>query len=183
MKEDRIARARALAGQAHAKQKRRGGEAYVNHPIRVAELMRSVSDDEDLQVAALLHDTIEDSDITREMIAVQFGPEVARIVAALSDPAEIATLPREERKAKQAEKYATAPQEVQMIKMADQIDNLRSIRSGFDSLPVKFRNDYPEAAMQVVRACRPGSEVLFGLAQQVFEEISTMQAGADAPGL
>lgn len=179
----RIHLAYTMAQKAHEGQKRRGGEAYIKHPWRVMHIVSRVSDEEDLKIAALLHDTVEDSDMTWSVINSLFGKKVADIVEYLSDDEEIARLPRSERKARQAKKYASAPVDVQLIKMADQIDNMTSILNDFHVLPEKFRSEYPAAAFDVVNACRPGSEILFTEASDIYRQITALQAGVTPPSI
>ena len=100
------------------------GEPYVTHPIRVMNLVSTVVQDERVLAAALLHDVIEDTAITKEDIAV----DVADMVVALSDPPKVEGGPnRKARKAQDRVRLANAPADVQTVKVADMIDNTESI--------------------------------------------------------
>ena len=104
------------------------GEPYVTHPIRVMNLVSTVVQDERVLAAALLHDVIEDTQITKEDIAMAFGVDVADMVVALSDPPKVEGGPnRKTRKAQDRERLAKAPADVQTVKVADMIDNTESI--------------------------------------------------------
>tara|TARA_B110000902_G_scaffold225514_1_gene263563 strand:- start:433 stop:1032 length:600 start_codon:yes stop_codon:yes gene_type:complete len=104
------------------------GEAYVTHPIRVMGLVKSVLNDPDALAAALMHDVIEDTKITKSDIIELFGNRIGAMVVALSDPPAIEGGPnRKARKASDRERLGKASAEVQTIKVADLIDNTESI--------------------------------------------------------
>jgi (p)ppGpp synthase/HD superfamily hydrolase len=104
------------------------GEAYVTHPIRVMGLVKTVLKDPDALAAALLHDVIEDTELTKEDILTEFGPGVAEMVVALSDPPKVEGGPnRKARKALDRDRLSKASASVQTIKVADMIDNTESI--------------------------------------------------------
>ncbi len=163
-----IIKAADLAARAHANQRRKGeGDIpYVNHCTAVARLVATVSNNEATLAAALLHDTVEDSDATLEQIADEFGPDVAAIVDAVTDADDITDLPLAERKAKQAEKMRTAPDGAKLVKIADQTSNLTDIVNIPPGWSVEKRTAYLEGATQVVAACRGASETL----EQKFDE-------------
>ena len=75
-----VERAKEFATKKHAGQTRKGGEAYISHPEKVASFFQ----DEDFQIIAWLHDTIEDTDATREEIAEYFGGDIASCVYVLT---------------------------------------------------------------------------------------------------
>ena len=104
------------------------GEAYVTNPIRVMGLVKTVLKDPDALAAALLHDVIEDTELTKEDILTEFGPRVAEMVVALSDPPKVEGGPnRKARKAQDRVRLSQAPADVQTVKVADMIDNTESI--------------------------------------------------------
>lgn len=94
----RLEEALALALQAHAGQSRKGGpdQPYAVHPLHVAWMVRSFSDDEDVQLAALLHDVVEDSGVSQGELAARFGQRVAGMVAELSEDKRLAWRTRKE---------------------------------------------------------------------------------------
>src|SRR6266567_4013183 len=83
----RFQKALSFAAEAHARQERKGTDfPYVSHPIRVAEILDRFGCSEDAIVAGFLHDTIEDASVTVNDIGATFGPRVAALVAAVSEP-------------------------------------------------------------------------------------------------
>lgn len=118
-----------LATKAHEGQVRKYvGEPYVQHPLRVAARVSRVPHaTEEMVAAAILHDTVEDTDLTLEEIERALGPVVARYVDGLTDKFDAESAPgmnRKARKQAEAERLAKEPREVQVIKLADIADNL-----------------------------------------------------------
>ena len=116
--------AAAFAARAHRHQMRKDKETpYFSHPVRVCLVVRHVFgfDDPRMLAAALLHDTIEDTTTDCDDIIEQFGPEVAKWVAALSKDSR---LPYDEREAAYGKQLAAADWQAKVIKLADQYDNL-----------------------------------------------------------
>jgi (p)ppGpp synthase/HD superfamily hydrolase len=122
-----------LAARAHHNQVRKGTEIpYIVHPLAVAGILIRSQCSEDLVIAGLLHDTVEDTPITIEEIRSQFGREVAELVSALSEPDKKASW--EDRKAHTIgylERQAS--DDVLLISLADKLDNVRAIREGLES--------------------------------------------------
>jgi (p)ppGpp synthase/HD superfamily hydrolase len=120
----------ALAARAHREQLRKGTDIpYIAHPVHVSLILIRHSFGEDLAIAGLLHDVVEDTDVPLERIEAGFGDTVARLVAAVSETkmAGGAELPWEQRKAeKLAHLHAGGP-DVAALKAADAIHNARSI--------------------------------------------------------
>lgn len=122
--------ARRYATQAHAdagQRRKYTDEPYVVHPAAVAELVRSVSDDEAMIAAAWLHDTVEDTASTLKDIEEHFGARVAHLVDMLTDSAQPQAKNRTARKLAHFRHTAEASPEAQTIKLADIIDNTRAI--------------------------------------------------------
>jgi (p)ppGpp synthase/HD superfamily hydrolase len=122
---------------------------YVIHPIRVAWTLERHGYDDDVITAGLLHDTIEDADVTAEEIAERFGTRVARLVEAVSEADKEA--PWEPRKQATIDKVAGAGEDVLAILAADKLDNVRSIRDtlterGEDATWALFRTGREEQA-------------------------------------
>lgn len=103
------------------------GEPYINHPGAVAELVRSVPHDEAMLAAAWLHDVVEDTPCSIEDVEAEFGSEVAALVGWLTDVSKPADGNREKRKAMDREHTARSPASAKTVKLADLIDNSRSI--------------------------------------------------------
>jgi HD domain len=123
-----VLEAACFAAEKHAQHKRKGtaAEPYLNHLIEVAYLvsMALSEPDTNLVVAALLHDTIEDTRTTREELVVRFGSDVADLVAEVTDDK---SLPPPGRKRLQIENAPKKSARAQTIKLADKISNLRGI--------------------------------------------------------
>ena len=121
-----LARALAFARARHGSQFRRGSDTpYWVHLVRVAmELARWGETSPVLLQAALLHDTVEDTDTTMGEIRTGFGPEVADLVDWLTAPED-----SEAQREYYARLQANAPFDAQLLKLADRVDNLRSIQA------------------------------------------------------
>lgn len=125
--DDLLWRALAFAEQAHRGQFRKATRIpYLTHPLRVAEILLRAGLPEELAVAALLHDTLEDTAVTENDLRRTFGDRIADLVVALSEP-EHRTAPWAERKAHTVTFLQQAPTEVLLVALADKLDNLRSI--------------------------------------------------------
>jgi len=158
MSDDVLALTRALmfAARKHADQRRKGAaaEPYVNHLADVALLVGEATGGADVivVVAALLHDTLEDTPTTREELEREFGPEVAAVVTEVTDDKSLA---KAERKLLQVEKAASKSDRAKLVKIADKTSNLRSILEspplGWD---VARRREYFDWARRVVAGCR-----------------------------
>jgi (p)ppGpp synthase/HD superfamily hydrolase len=123
-----IERAIAFATGAHAGQVRKyTGEPYITHPIAVAKIVATVEHTEAMLIAAILHDTVEDTPVTIELVEEQFGAEVAELVGWLTDVSQPEDGNRETRKAMDREHSAAAPAAAQTVKVADLIHNTASI--------------------------------------------------------
>lgn len=78
--QEKVLKACAFGDKAHIKDKRKSGEPYITHPIAVAGILASFQVDVDTIISAILHDTVEDTDVTEEDLVREFGEAVARIV-------------------------------------------------------------------------------------------------------
>ncbi|WP_421988301.1 HD domain-containing protein [Roseococcus sp.] len=123
--------AASFAAAVHATHRRKGvaREPYINHPIEVASILAEHGAPEAAILAALLHDTVEDSSddpepVTLEALAVRFGAEVASIVDEVSDDK---SLSKEMRKALQVKLAPKKSDAAKLVKLADKISNLRAI--------------------------------------------------------
>ena len=127
---------------------------YVNHVIEVAHLVAEAGGTPEMVAAALLHDTVEDTEATETTIAAAFGPCIATLVAGLTDAPEWKALPREARKRKQAEHMARAPRAIRRIKIADQTSNVRDVGRLPKGWEAGEARAYIAGAALVVDACR-----------------------------
>lgn len=125
-----IEAAYALAERAHRGQQRDTGEPYIGHPLAVASLLADLRLDIASICAGLLHDCVEDTDVTTEQITAQFGAEVAFLVEGVT---KLGQMPWQNRKEQQAENFrkmllAMARDiRVILIKLCDRLDNMRTV--------------------------------------------------------
>ncbi|MGH8132027.1 MAG: HD domain-containing protein [Steroidobacteraceae bacterium] len=161
----RILSAAVFAAERHRDQRRKGKEAspYINHPLALANLLANCGErDAALLVAALLHDTVEDTATSFEDLERTFGSEVAHIVREVTDDK---ALPRAARKRLQIEHAAQLSRRAKLVKLADKICNLRDLRiSPPSDWSLQRRREYFDWARAVVdrmRGVHPQLEALF----------------------
>ena len=119
-----------MARSAHASQNRSSGELYINHPIAVARIVADIGLDEISIVAALLHDAVEDTEITLDDVESNFGVEVATIVDGVTKLERLQFDSKEAQQAATMRKMLVAMARdlrVLMIKLADRLHNMRTI--------------------------------------------------------
>ena len=125
---NKLLHAAAFAAEKHRKQPRKGADPspYINHPLEVAQIIALVGgvEDEDILVAAILHDTVEDTETTLEELSHEFGPKVSGYVNEVSDNK---SLPKAERKRLQIEHAAHLSVGAKIIRLGDKITNVREI--------------------------------------------------------
>jgi len=161
-----VTRAADFARAAHAGQKRKyTGESYLVHLIEVAAMVGAVTNDHEVVAAALLHDAIEDTDVTGEQIEAAFGARVRTLVETLTDTATPADGNRKIRKAKYREQVAAGCAGVHDIKLADIISNARSIA---DRDP-KFAQVYLVEKAEMLEVLDKGNRHLRSEAAKVIE--------------
>jgi guanosine-3',5'-bis(diphosphate) 3'-pyrophosphohydrolase len=145
-----------FAAHKHRRQRRKDSEAtpYINHPIAVAELLSRVGAITDLPTlqAAILHDTIEDTETSPEELEENFGQKVRLIVQELTDNK---SLPKQERKRLQVEHAPNLSAHAKLIKLADKICNVSefSVTQPAD-WPLERKLEYLDWAETVVAGCR-----------------------------
>jgi guanosine-3',5'-bis(diphosphate) 3'-pyrophosphohydrolase len=156
-----------LAALKHRDQRRKDQEKspYINHPIAVASLLAQHGvTDETALLAAVLHDTIEDTRTTREELVAQFGEAVAACVMEVTDDKQ---LPKDRRKELQVEHAPHLSRSAKLVKLADKICNLRDIvDSPPADWPEKRRQEYVEWCKRVVDELRGVSPAL----ERTFDE-------------
>ena len=150
-----ILRAMYFASHKHKNQRRKGEdqEPYINHPVEVANMLWHVGGVRDVNtiVAAILHDTVEDTDTTIEEIEKNFGQIVARIVEQITDDK---TLPFKERKQLQIDRASTMLYEAKLIKLADKSSNVQSLIYSPPSWPKITQINYCIQSKQVIDQIR-----------------------------
>lgn len=125
-----VAKAYRVAAIAHAPQRRKSGEPYIVHPIAVAKIVAELGLDEISISAALLHDAVEDSDLTFDDVQAEFGPDVAAIVDGVTKLDRLRFDSKEAQQAATFRKMLVAMSKdlrVLIIKLCDRLHNLRTI--------------------------------------------------------
>jgi len=166
---NKLVAAIAFAADKHRNQRRKDDEAspYINHPIALAAVLANEAgiEDERVIVAAVLHDTIEDTETTEQELLRLFGKDVADIVMEVTDDK---SLPKEERKRLQVEHAASISRRAKLVKLADKNCNLRDItRHPPADWPLERKQAYFDWAKSVVdrmRGVHPGLEGIFDAA-------------------
>jgi len=167
-----LLRAATFASNKHRAQRRKDAEAspYINHPLSVAYVLAHDGgvQDESLLVAALLHDTVEDTETTPDELEQAFGPTVRGIVDEVTDDK---SLRKKERKALQIEHARGASPAAKQLKIADKICNIRDI---VDSPPADWsesrKAEYLSWTEQVVQGCRGVNPALDAVYDRAIEE-------------
>lgn len=161
-----ILKALDFAANKHRDQRRKDESStpYINHPIEVTELLINEGNIVDINVlaAAVLHDTVEDTETTAEELQSVFGGEIAAIVAEVTDDK---ALPKAERKRLQIEHAGNSSDRAKLVKLADKICNLRDMTSKPPAdWPLERIREYFDWAYQVIdrlRGTNPALEALF----------------------
>jgi GTP pyrophosphokinase len=125
-----VTRAYLRAAEAHRTQTRKSGEPYITHPLAVARIVAGLGLDDVTIAAALLHDTVEDTLLTIETVATEFGPEVAAIVDGVTKLERVEFDSRAEQQAATMRKMLVAMAKdlrVLIIKLSDRLHNMRTL--------------------------------------------------------
>ena len=128
---DLLKKAYNFASDGHMNQKRASGEPYITHPLQVALYLSDLSMDLETIIAAILHDLIEDTDITYKNIKKEFGSDVANIVDGVTKLDRIQYNSNEEAKAEAIRKMVIAMSKdirVLILKLADRLHNIQTIK-------------------------------------------------------
>lgn len=140
-------RAIAFAVRAHAGTERRGkGFPYIVHPLEAMAIVSTITPDQELLAAAVLHDTVEDTDVTIDDIRAEFGERVASLVKVDSVGDDEGTW--HERKKKAIDLIANAPRDAKIVALGDKLSNMRAIARDYyeqgDTLWNLFRTNDPK---------------------------------------
>ena len=163
---NRIISTIAFAANKHRDQRRKDANAspYINHPIALANVLANEAgiDDERVLVAAILHDTIEDTETTVQELVRLFGQEVTAIVLEVTDDK---ALPKAERKRLQVENAPDISRRAKLVKLADKICNLRDVAAnqpvGWSVERKQEYFDWAKAVVDGVRGVHPELERIF----------------------
>ncbi len=135
-----------FAIDAHANTERRGkGFPYIVHPMEAVEIVATITPDQELLAAAVLHDTVEDTDVTVEQIRAQFGDRIAKLVDAESDQfTEGVSEVDSWRGRKQAaiDRLAAASHDAKIVAMGDKLSNMRAIARDYAQIGDELWNRF-----------------------------------------
>ena len=163
---NRLLAAIAFAAHKHRDQRRKDAAAspYINHPIALANVLANEGgiDDERVLIAAILHDTIEDTETTVDELRAVFGDQVASVVLEVTDDK---LLEKSVRKQLQIEHAPHISLQAKLVKLADKISNLRDILASppADWSPERKQAyfDWAAAVVAALRGVHPGLEAVF----------------------
>ncbi len=162
---DLLLEAAVFAAHKHRDQRRKDAAAspYINHTLAVAHTLSHAGvDDVEALCAALLHDTIEDTQTTEAELREAFGERIASIVVEVTDDT---ALPKADRKRLQIEHAPTLTPQAKLVKLADKICNIRDVAhappSRWDLARRQEYFDWARAVVDGVRGTHPGLEALF----------------------
>lgn len=161
-----------FASKKHKDQRRKDSEAspYINHPISLANVLCNEGKVTDPKVicAALLHDTIEDTETTEQELKNIFGKSITKIVLEVTDDK---SLPKKERKLAQIEHAKHASKSAKLVKLADKISNLRDILSSPPSdWPIERKREYFDWSKAVIDQVRGTNKKLEKLFDELYAE-------------
>ena len=164
-----IEKAISFATKAHEGQVRKGTtRPFIMHPLEVGKIVATMTEDEEVICAAILHDTIEDCEgITEEILAKEFSPRIASLVEQESEDKSKSWM---ERKTHTIAHMKVAPWEVQMIGLADKLSNMRDID-----------RDYPECGEELWNRFRMKDKNVIGwYYKSIRESLKEAMEGTEA---
>jgi guanosine-3',5'-bis(diphosphate) 3'-pyrophosphohydrolase len=160
----------AFAAEKHRNQRRKDAEAspYINHPIALARVLAIEGGVTDIQVlaAAVLHDTLEDTETTVRELKDRFGPAIASVVVEVTDDKNLS---KQRRKDLQIEHAAHLSAPAKLVKLADKICNLRDVATNPpEDWPVERRREYFDWAKKVIDGVRGAHPMLESVFDKAF---------------
>src|SRR5213595_409644 len=175
--EDLLNRAYVYAMKAHGTQTRASGDPYFSHPLEVAAILTGLKLDDATIVAALLHDTIEDTEATRAEIDQIFGHEIGALVEGLTKLKRLELVSREAKQAENLRKLLLAIADdvrVLLVKLADRLHNMRTL----DFVPASSRQRIAEETLDIYAplAGRMGMQEM----REELEDLAFRQLDSDA---
>lgn len=186
-----VREALAVAAEAHAGQVRNGsgGLPYIEHPKMVAERLAASGYGEEVLAAALLHDVVEDSEVTVDDLRERFGPEIADLVEVLSDDQSIG--PYRERKDEHRGRIEAVDGDALAIYCADKLANVSTLRAALAregeavsdefKVPLELKLEVWEADAELLRRLAPELPFLAALSEQLSGLRSDLTAAGPAP--
>jgi GTP pyrophosphokinase len=143
-----------MANKAHSGQFRKSGEPYIHHPLSVALILADLKLDYFCVVAAILHDCIEDTSVTKEDVQAQFGEQVAHIVEGVSKLTSLEFTSSSQKQAENFQKLILAMSKdmrVMVIKLADRLHNMRTLDSMSDEKKIQKAKETFELHAPIAR--------------------------------
>ncbi len=159
-----------FAAEKHKYQRRKGFNRipYINHPLKVAQILSDCGeDDEELLIASILHDVIEDTDATVDEIIKNFSKDICDLILEVSDDKKMSDSMRKELQIISA---ATLSEKAKKLKIADKICNIHDIVNYPLYWSTRRKKNYLEWAQKVVDGCRGVNPELEFLFSQTFDE-------------
>lgn len=146
--QEMVQRAYERASEAHTGQRRLSGEDYVDHPLQVAAILAEFQLDAETLAAALLHDTVEDTEVTAQDLREEFGEEVTRLVEGVTKLSRISFRSDQQLHAENIRKMLLAMAEdirVVLIKLADRLHNMRTL----EALPLEKQQRIAKETLEI----------------------------------
>ena len=167
-----ILKAAHFSAQKHSTQRRKDENAspYINHPISVALAIAQIGgvDDPEILAAALLHDTLEDTETTPEELEDEFGKKVCEYVLDVTDDK---TLPKDERKRRQIEHAKKISKGAALIKLGDKISNVTDvINNPPEDWDINRRKEYLDWAEKVIENCPKVNDRMENKFQEIIKQ-------------
>jgi (p)ppGpp synthase/HD superfamily hydrolase len=175
---DMIEKALQIASQAHNGQFRKGTQIpYITHPIAVGMILMKAGYSDEIVAAGILHDTVEDTDLTIEEIEREFGPKVAEIVAGCSEPDK--SLSWEKRKEHTIEFLKAASNDIRAVACADKLHNIRSIIDDYEqngeAVWSRFKRGKAQQGWYYTNIVESlGNQSTFALLEELKREVSRL---------
>jgi len=161
-----VVKAEQLARTAHQGQYRKyTNEPYIVHPEAVARIVSSVTDDHSTLAAAWLHDVVEDTSVTIDMVEAGFGPEIARIVSDVTNVTKKSDGNRQYRKGVEKQHLAGACAKAKTVKLADILHNVPDIIANDPG----FARTYVAEKQAVLEVLVGGNEQLYAAAKRLID--------------
>ena len=162
-----LIKALTFAANKHRNQRRKNAEAfpYINHPISLANILCNEAHISDMDVicAALLHDTVEDTETTAEELEIEFGSHICNMVMEVTDDKSIEV--KKLRKQLQIDHASQISESAKLLKLADKISNLRDLvndpPADWSTQRQREYFDWAKEVIEQLRGVHPGLEDLF----------------------
>lgn len=175
----KIQKAINFATKKHKNNIRKGSdEVYINHPLEAMEIAATITDDEDIICAAVLHDTVEDAGVSLEELTALFGERVASLVADESEDKRPELPPAETwkiRKIEALEHLSNVTRDAKIVALGDKLSNMRSIHRDYDKIGDELWQRFN---------CKDKAEQYwyYGSFVEIFEELAETEAWQEYKG-